>query len=194
MVDGIIVDSNGRAKARSAIGAARKHHIGAVARAVRFHTGQHVNIVIRWAAGTVQGHKDLTTKANAVDAALDEAAAQVHRRGLVKRGGLPTILRIARARAPKTAAGAADKQVTIASHIERSRLHRVGKANGSLPGDPAVGRPTKCSAVTCEKTGPKLILESMPRAAGEIDREPFFVASVRAAVRRSFRPGLPAVD
>jgi ABC-type protease/lipase transport system fused ATPase/permease subunit len=56
---GIAIDANGRAKAHAAVGAARNHHIGAVTVAGRPHAGQHVDVVIRGAAGAVDCQKDL---------------------------------------------------------------------------------------------------------------------------------------
>src|ERR1043166_4985685 len=116
MIDRIVVDSMRCAETRSAIGAASEHHIGPIACPIRFHTGQHVNVVIRWATGTVHGQKDLSAQSDPVYPALDETAAEIHRRGLIKRGRLPTILRIARSRTPKAAPGIStpDKKIAVA--------------------------------------------------------------------------------
>src|SRR5438045_3740493 len=131
MIDGIVIDPMRCAETGSAIGAASKHHVGPVARAIRFHTGQHVNVVIRWATGTVHRQKYLPAKTDPVYAALDKAATQVNRRGLIKRGRNATILCIARSRAPETAPGipAPDKKIAVARHIERAPLHGVGNVN-----------------------------------------------------------------
>jgi hypothetical protein len=53
MVNGIIVDPLWRAKAYSAVRAAREHDIRSGVEAGRSHSSQHVNIVVRRAAGAV---------------------------------------------------------------------------------------------------------------------------------------------
>ena len=51
-IDWIVVDPLRRAKGLAAVGAAGEHHVRS-ATAERLHAGQHVDIVIRGAAGTV---------------------------------------------------------------------------------------------------------------------------------------------
>ena len=83
------------------------------------------------------------------------------------------------------------KEIAVGIHVERSPLRRVWNINRSLPGDPAaISGPAELSAVTTKKAGPKLILESMTRAAGPIDREPFLISSMP---RAALRPSLAAV-
>jgi len=93
-VDGIIVDPLRRAKARAAVGAAREHHVGPVS-AGRSHAGYHVNVVISGAAGAINRQEDLPTKSAWIDgAAVNQAAAHVNCRNLVKSRGDSGVLRV----------------------------------------------------------------------------------------------------
>ena len=56
---GIVIDSHRRAKARAAIGAAREHHVCAVAVAWRLNTAQHVNVIVRRSTRAVHCQKYL---------------------------------------------------------------------------------------------------------------------------------------
>ena len=58
MIDGIVVDPVRRAERCAAIGAACEHDVGA-GKAEWLHARQHINVVIGWAAGTVDYQKQL---------------------------------------------------------------------------------------------------------------------------------------
>jgi len=48
----VIIDPARRAEGQSAIGAAHKHYVSC-ASAGRQHTGEHINVVVSWAAGAI---------------------------------------------------------------------------------------------------------------------------------------------
>src|SRR5438093_4399643 len=100
-VDGIVVDPLRRAKAESAIGAAREHHVGPVA-AEGSHAGHHVNIVVSRAAGAVNYQEGLPTKSAWIDrAAVNDATAEVDCRNLVKSRRDTRVLGVSRENTPK---------------------------------------------------------------------------------------------
>src|SRR5437870_2039793 len=103
----IVIDANGRAEARAAVGAARNHHIGAVTVAGRSHTAQHVNVVVCRAPGAVNRQKYLAYKASRVDRPTNHAASHVHRRDLIKGWRLVPNLCVAGANAPEAASAIA---------------------------------------------------------------------------------------
>jgi len=134
-VDGIIVNPVRCAERCPSIGAAREHHVRAIA-AERADAGDHVNVVVSGTAGAVDSKEDLASKSAWIyRAAENEAAAHVDCRDLVKRRRDSRVLRVGRADTPKTATRipAADKQVTVAGYVERSPLRRVRNTYRSLP-------------------------------------------------------------
>src|SRR3989442_13135297 len=79
MVDRIIIDPVGGAEGQSAIGAASEHHVAPVGGAERFHCSDHVNVVVRGAAGAVNSQKNLSYKSARINrAAVDQTAAHVN--------------------------------------------------------------------------------------------------------------------
>ena len=94
-VHGIVVDANWRTKADSAIGAARKHHVGPTT-AKRLHAGQHVNVVVSRAAGTINRQETHSGKPTWIDcSAKKEVAIQIHRGRPIKSWSLAPVLRVA---------------------------------------------------------------------------------------------------
>ncbi len=61
-IRGIIIDSNRRTKALSAIRASNKHDISVGSPTYRAHAGQHINIVVRTRAGAIDRQEHLTGK------------------------------------------------------------------------------------------------------------------------------------
>ena len=137
----VIIDPNRRTKACAAVGAARNHHVGAVAVARWSHTGQHVDIVISGAAGTIDCQEYLPCQPSRIDIAARQAATEVHCGSLVKRWCLVPNLRIGRANAPETASAvsAANEKVPVGGNVECSPMRRVGKVKWTLPGDAGIG-------------------------------------------------------
>ena len=137
----IVIDANGRAEAGAAVGAARNHYIGAITVARRSHTGQHIDVVIRRAAGAINRQKDVAREAAWIDRPASEATAEVHCRNLVKRRRLVSNLRIRRADTPEAASAisAANKKIPVAGNVECSPMSGVGQAQWVLPCDTCVG-------------------------------------------------------
>src|SRR5437667_5017237 len=184
-VHGIVIDPLRRAEALSAIGAAREHHVCAVA-TERSHAGYHVNVVACRPAGAINCQEHLSTKAVGIyRAAINDAAAHVDCGELVKSRRDIRVPRVSRSNAPKNAAGiaTADVEVAVGGHVERPPLGRVGNVDRGLPAHAAVGGPAEFAAVTTEQAGPKLVLEAVPHAGGRpVGGEPFLVTSVGASV------------
>src|SRR5439155_17944776 len=114
---------------------------------------------------------------------------------LVKARCLVPDLRIARANAGKGVPFSADKEIAVGVHIERPVCRPGWNNDWGLPGDPAVGRALELDAVAATVNSvARLILESVPRTAGLIDRKPLLVAATRQPVGLQFCPGLTAVS
>src|SRR5262245_51187695 len=99
-VDVIIVNPMRCTERCPSIGAARKHHVRAIA-TERADTGHHVNVVVSGTAGAVDRKEDLASESAWIhSAAENEVAAHVDCRDLVKRWRDSRVLRVARADAP----------------------------------------------------------------------------------------------
>ena len=72
-----------------------------VLRPGRLHTGQHVNVVVSRTAGVVNREEHLSTKAYAINPALNDAATEANSGVSVKSRCLAPDLRVARANAAK---------------------------------------------------------------------------------------------
>ena len=91
----IVVDANWRTEADSAVGAARKHHVGPTA-AKRLHAGQHVNVIVSRASGAINRQETHSGKSTWIDCpAKKEVAIQIHRGASVKSWSLAPDLRVA---------------------------------------------------------------------------------------------------
>ena len=142
----IVIDLERSAKGYSAVGAAHKHYVGRVSPG-RNHAGQHVNVVVSGTAGTVNCQEQHPGKSYSIDSTATELATQVDSGASVKSWCLTPDLRIARALAIKRAGSfAADEQVAIRIHIQRSIYRRIGNNDRRLPGDSAVGGTLKLHA------------------------------------------------
>jgi len=184
MVD-IVIDANRCAEGESAVGAPREHYLrGALA--IRQHTGQHVNIVVCRRPGTVYRDECLAAKSYAIDSALKKTAAQIYLRALIKRWCHAWVLRIAGANAPERAAEVgctANKKVAVTSHVECPPYRSIRDVKRALPRGSPINRTAELATVASGSGAPGLILEPVSRTVGLIDREPFFIAAVRACVR-----------
>src|SRR6266480_4556363 len=188
MVSRIVVDSLRCAKGCTAIGAAREHYVRWVkATSRRIRACQHVNVVVRGGAGTVNRYKGLPGESTGIYvAAENDAAAQIDSGNLIKSRSDVRVLCIGRTNTPKLAAyssAAADKKVTVSGHVERSPLRKVRNADRRLPSCPAVGGSVESAKVTSGALGPKLVLKAVAHAGrGPIDGEPLLVAAVRVSI------------
>ena len=93
-VNGIIVNPMRCTECCPSIGAAREHHVRAIA-AERTDAGYHVDVVVSDAAGAVDSKEDLASESAWIPrAAVNKAAAQVDCRDLVKRWRNGRVLRV----------------------------------------------------------------------------------------------------
>ena len=183
VIDGIVVDSKRRAKSEATVSAAHEHHIGAGIEAGWLYTGDHVNIIVSGPAGAVHCQEKLARQAAWINctAAEDETAAETDLGDLVKSGRDCRVLRIAGAEAPKWArkvGRAADKEIAVRIHVERSPDRRVGKKDWTHPCGPIVGGSAELpTAKIVARGAPRLILEPVTCAVGPVYGEPLLVAS-----------------
>src|SRR6476646_3678861 len=195
-IDRIVVDSNRRAEAGTAVGAAREHNVGPAA-AKGLHARHHINVVVRRPTGTIHSNEYLTGKSSGIHrAAVNQAAVHIDCSDLVKCRRDIWVLRVRRSETPKRAATIAstNKEVAVRSHVERSPLRGIRNGNRTLPGRPAIGRAAESPEVAGKYLGPKLILEPVTHAGGSfVDGEPFLIAAMGAAIGRALRPGLSAI-
>ena len=115
-VHGIVVDPMRCTERCPSIGAAREHHVRAIA-AERADAGYHVNVVVSGAAGAVDRKEDLAGESAWIHrAAENQAAAHVDCCDLVKRWRNSRVLCVTRPNAPEAATGipAADEKISIA--------------------------------------------------------------------------------
>src|SRR5436190_1861338 len=121
---GVVIDLVWCAEGQSIVGAARKHDVGCGAPG-RLHTGQHVNVVVSRAAGTINSQEQLAIQSCRIDTAAGEHATHVDWRYLVERWRLVPDLRIARTNAVKhivKSTFAADEEIPIRVHVEGSQI------------------------------------------------------------------------
>ena len=197
-VNRIVIDLKRRAKGQSAVGAACEHYIGRAASG-RHYAGQHVNVIVSRATGTIDRQEQHSIQTCGIYPPTRQVAAHVDVLGyLVKARCLVPDLRIARANAGKAVQGApfsADKEIAVRVHIERPVCRPGWNNDRGLPGDPAVGRALELDAAAATISSvARLILESVPRTAGLIDGKPLLVATTREALGLKPCPGLTAVS
>ena len=184
MVNRIVVDPVRRAKGQSTVGAAREHHIGAGSEAGWLYTGDHINIIVSGTTGVVHCQEQLPCQAAWIGpprVAEIETAAKADLSDLVKSGRDSRVLRIARAKAPKWAGKvgrAADKEIAVCIHVQRSPDRRARKKDWTHPCGPAVGGAAELPAAPIVARGaPSLILEPVTCAVGPVYGKPLLVAS-----------------
>src|SRR6201984_1664892 len=99
----IVIDANRGAETGTAVGAARNHHIGAIAVSRRLDTAQHVNVIVCRPARAVNPQEDLARQSTGIDGSTNHAAAHVHGGNLIKAWRLVPVLCVARPNAPEAA-------------------------------------------------------------------------------------------
>ncbi len=196
LIHWIVVDPLRRTKALATVGAAGEHDVAAIGRAELLHGSNHVNVVVSSRSRTVDYQENLSCESARIDrCAKQEAATEIDRGGLVKSGCNSRILRVAGANAEKRAAevAAADEQIAIRIHVERSPDGRIGNEDRTHPGSPAIGRSTELPRAALCCRAPSLILKSMTDPASLINGKPLLVSSPGISVRLEARPGLTEI-
>lgn len=183
MVNSIVIDPVRRTECQTTVSAPREHHVGAGGETRRLYAGDHVNIVVSGPAGTVHRQEELPQKSAWIrSVAIPEVqiATETDLSDLIKSGGDCRILRITGAKAPKWAGkvgSAADKEIAVCIHVERSPDRRAGKKDWTHPCSPIVGGPAELPAAKIVARGaPSLILEPVTRTVGFVYGEPLLVA------------------
>ena len=96
VINRVVIDPLRRTEGQSAVRAAREHYVGAGGKAEWLHTGQHVNVVVSRAAGTIHRQEQLPRKSLWIDRVGEiQIAAQVDLNDLVKRRRYAWILCVA---------------------------------------------------------------------------------------------------
>ena len=183
-IEWIVIDLERRAEGHSTVCAPHKHHVGC-ASSRRRHACQHINVIVSRAARVIDRQEHLPTKSYSIDPTLNDGTTHVDRGHPIESGCLTPVLRVARTdtvkrRAP---APAPDKNIAVRIHIEGSIPGPVGNRDRRLPGDPAVSGTLELhataatvNAIVC------LVLKTVPRTVGLIDREPLLVTSACALI------------
>src|SRR5437899_7937330 len=133
----VVIDSHRRAKAGAAVGAAREHHVCAVAIAGRPDTAQHVNVIIRRSARTIHCHENLRCQSSWIYIPADPDAPQIHLSDLFKGWRLIAKLRVTGTDAPKSDINqilSANEQIAVGIYVSRSMYHPMGNVDRGLPG------------------------------------------------------------
>jgi len=178
----IVIDFHRRAKARAAIGAARDHHVCAVAVAWRPNTAQHVNIVIRRSAGTVHGHEYLRCQSSRIYIPAGSHATQINLSDLFEDWRLTTNLRVTGANAPKLGTDqilSTDEQIAVGIDVSGSMYDTMGNIDRTLPAHAAICGAAKFAGRAGKGLRPKLVLKPMTWPGGPINRKPLLIASTR---------------
>src|SRR5207244_2571747 len=106
-----------------AVSAAHEHHVSRASPG-RYHTSQHVNVVISRTTGTINCQKQLTIQSCRIDSAAAQNATHVDRGNLVKSWRLAPDLGVARANAVEhivKIAFAAKEQISIRGDVQGSQ-------------------------------------------------------------------------
>jgi len=178
----IVIDFHRRAKARAAIGAARDHHICAVAVAWRPNTAQHVNIIIRRSAGTVHGHEYLRCQPTRIYIPAHPYATQIDLSDLFEDWRLSADLRVTGANAPKLGTDqilSTDEQIAVGIDVSGSMNDTMRNIDWALPAHAAICGTAEFAGRAGKALGPKLVLKSVTWPGGPINRKPLLVASAR---------------
>ena len=182
VIDWVVINPVRRAKSQSTVCAAYEHHIGAGGEAGWLYTGDHVNIIVSGTTGPIHCQEQLPRQAAWINCIAEiEAAAKVDLSDPVKSGRDCRVLRIAGAKAPKWAGKvgrAADKEIAVCIHVQRSPDRRVREKDWIHPRGPAVGGAAELpTAPIVARGAPGLILEPVTCAVGPVYGEPFLVTS-----------------
>jgi len=182
VIDWVVINPVRRAKSQSTVCAAYEHHIGPGSEAGWLYTGDHVNIIVSGTTGPVHCQEQLSRQAAWINCIGEiETAAKVDLSDPVKSGRDCRVLRIAGAKAPKWAGKvgrAADKEIAVCIHVQRSPDRRARKKDWIHPCGPAVGGAAELpTAPIVARDAPSLILEPVTCAVGPVYGEPFLVTS-----------------
>jgi hypothetical protein len=176
----IVIDFHRRAKACATIGAASDHYVCAVAVAGRPNTAQHVNIVIRRSAGTVHGHEYLRCQSCWIYIPAHPYATQTDLSDLFEDWRLSADLRVTGTNAPKLGADqifSTDEQIAVGIDVSGSMYDTMGNIDRVLPVHAAICGTAKFARRAGKGLSPKLVLKSVTRAGGPINRKPLLISS-----------------
>ncbi len=98
----IVIDFHWRGKGRTAIRAAREHHVCAVAVAWRTNTAHHVNIVVRRSTRAIHCQKDLPCQPSRIYIPAGPHPTQIDLSDLFEDWRLSTDLRVSWSECTKT--------------------------------------------------------------------------------------------
>ena len=190
----IVIDFHWRRKGHTAIRAAREHHVCAVAVAGWTNTAHHVNIVVRKSTRAIHCQKDLPCQPSRIYIPAGSHPTEVDLSDLFEDWGLSTNLRISGTNAPKLRSNqvlSTNEQSAISIHIRRSMYDTMGDIDRALPAHAAICGTAKFAGRARKVGRPKLVLKSVTRAGGLIDRKPLLISSTCSW---KTRPRLAAVS
>ena len=176
----IVIDFHWRGKGRTAIRAARDHHVRAGAVAWRPNTAHHVNIVVRRSTRAIHCQKDLRCQPSRIYIPAGPHAPKIDLSDLFEDWRLTTDLRVSGANAPKLRSDQVlptNEQFAIRIHIRRSMYDTMGNIDRALPAHAAICGTAKFAGRAGKVCRPKLVLKSVTRAGGLINRKPLLIAS-----------------
>ena len=176
----IVIDFHWRGKGRTAIRAAREHHVCAVAVVWRPNTAHHVNIVVRRSTRAIHCQKDLRCQPSRIYIPAGPHATQIDLSDLFEDWRLTTNLRVTGANAPKLRSDqvlSTNEQFAIGIHIRRSMYDTMGNIDRALPAHAAICGTAKFAGRAGKVGRPKLVLKSVTRAGGPINRKPLLISS-----------------
>src|SRR4051812_11817179 len=137
----IVVDFHWRGKGRSAIRAAREHHVCAVAVAWRPNTAHHVNIVVRRSTRAIHCQKDLACQPSRIYIPARPHPTQIDLNDLFEDWRLSTNLRVSGANAPKLGSDqvlSTNEESASGIHIRRSMYDTMRNIDRALPAHAAI--------------------------------------------------------
>jgi hypothetical protein len=190
----IVIDFHRRAKACATIGAASDHYVCAVAVAGRPNTAQHVNIVIRRSTRAIHCQKDLACQPSRIYIPAGAHPTQIDLSDLFEDWRLSADLRVTGTNTPKLSADqifSTDEQIAIGIHIRCAMYDTMGNIDRVLPVHAAICGTAKFARRTGKGLSPKLVLKSVTRAGGPINRKPLLISSTCSW---KTRPRLAAVN
>ena len=178
----IVIDFHWRGKGRTAICAARDHHVCAVAVAWRPNTAHHVDIVVRRSTRAVHCQKDLRCQPSRIYIPASAHPTQIDLSDLLEDWRLATNLRVAGANAPKLGADqilSTYEQIAVGIHVRRSMYDTMGNIDRTLPAHAAIRGTAKFAGRAGKGLRPKLVLKPVTWAVRPINRKPLLIASAR---------------
>src|SRR5262245_37201159 len=178
----IVIDFHWRGKGRTAICAARDHHVCAGAVAWRPNTAHHVNIVVRRSTRAVHCQKDLRCQPPRIYIPAGPDAAKIDLSDLFKCWSLTSNLRVAGANAPKLSTDqilSTNEQIAVGIHVRRSMYDPMRNIDRALPAHAAIRGTAKFAGRAGKGLRPKLVLKPVTWAVRPINRKPLLIASTR---------------